>query len=96
MVISFDFDKTFTLDPIFFREAVYRLRQRGHTPIMTTQRCVKFEAEIRRVVLIEDLPIVFASGRSKEDAAKAAGYDVDVWVDDSPFSVHTALTYRGC
>lgn len=39
---------------------------------------------------------VAASGRTKEDAARDAGYPVNVWIDDAPYSVHTALVYRGC
>lgn len=40
-------------------------------------------AEVRRAVG-GLMPIVFAAGRWKASAAKAAGYKVDVWIDDSP------------
>jgi hypothetical protein len=97
MVISIDYDKTWTQDPAFWREMVYNAKARHHTIIMVTQRCVKYEAEMRETGCIpDDLQIVFASGRTKKDAAEKAGYAVDVWIDDYPLAVYDALTYRDC
>lgn len=80
---------------VFYADPIYVMRECGHTPILVTQRCVEYEAEIRAVVL-DDLPIVYASGLAKEEAARRAGLDVQFWIDDSPYSVGTALRYRGC
>lgn len=93
---SIDFDGTFTVDPELFRALVVLLQRRGHRVILTSQRCRQFLPEIEEALGNVRLPIVFASGLSKEAAAREFGYDVDVWMDDSPFSVSTALVYRGC
>lgn len=93
---SLDFDKTFTADPDLFREFVRAAQRRGHTVLLTTQRCVEHLREIRGILGTCDLPLVFASGFSKEEASAFHGFAVDVWVDDSPYSVSTALRYRDC
>jgi hypothetical protein len=95
---SVDFDGTYTSDPEAFDAFVALLRSRGHTVIMTTQRCERFRFDIETRVgdLAKFDALVFASGQTKEQAAREAGYAVDVWIDDAPYSVHTALVYRGC
>lgn len=72
------------------------MRSYGHTVIMITQRCEKFAEEVESIVQMPDLPIIYASGQSKEVAALVAGHDVQFWMDDNPKSVHNALVYRGC
>lgn len=98
MIIAIDFDKTFSAKPKLFRAIVTMMYHHGVQPIMVTQRCEQYRAEIQEVTELTDkeLPIVFASGKTKKEAAKEAGYDVDIWVDDNPFSVDMALVYRGC
>jgi hypothetical protein len=96
MVIGIDFDGTFTSDPVMFREIVRVMRAFGHTPIMVTQRCIEHAAEIRAIVQIPDLHIVYASGQSKESAAQLAGFTIQFWVDDNPVSVVTSLSHRDC
>jgi len=92
---SIDYDDTFTSDPDAFTDIANVLRNRGHEVIITSQRCEKYEADMRKVVG-QTLPIVFASGMSKEAAARLHGYAVDVWMDDVPWSVDNARTYGGC
>jgi hypothetical protein len=96
LTFGIDFDGTFAADPLLFRELVALIRKHGHKAIMVTQRCRKFKDEVEDVVRMDDLPIVYASGQSKEDAALQAGFVVDIWLDDVPWSVGTARTYRGC
>ena len=96
MNIAIDFDGTFGADPMMFRAIVRIMRAYGHTPIMVTQRCAKHEEEIQSIVKLPHLPIIFASGQTKEAAARAAGYEVAIWIDDNPESVVTALRYKDC
>lgn len=96
LCFSIDFDGTWNADADAFRVLATYLRDRGHTVIVTTQRCIKYDEEIKPVIGLDWLPIIYASGQSKEAAALKAGHIVDVWIDDSPYSVSTALTYRGC
>lgn len=96
LTFALDFDGTFAAAPELFREFAALIRKNGHQVIMVTQRCAKFADDIAAVVQDPELPVLYANGMSKEDAAALWGYVVNVWVDDSPFSVHTALRYRDC
>lgn len=98
LTFGIDFDGTFAADPATFRILVRWLRARGHRTIMVTQRCRKFAEEIAAVLgpVVDLLPVVYAAGSTKDAAALRDGYAVDIWIDDNPFSVGTAMTYRGC
>ena len=83
--IAFDYHETFTVDIDGMRSVVKLLQSRGHTCILVTgiSSDTAWSAEIRRQ--IGDLmPIVFANGAWKEEAAKLAGFAVDIWIDDKP------------
>ena len=85
MILAFDFDGTWTRDPDGMRAVVALLRSRGHVCILLTGRSDEhpWGSEVRAA--IGDLmPIVFAAGTWKRDAARAAGYGVDVFIDDLP------------
>lgn len=85
MLFGVDYDNTFSADPDGFRLVVNILRSRGHDFVLVTGRSDegKYGEEIRTA--IGDLmPIVFAGGMWKRTAARTAGYNIDVWIDDNP------------
>lgn len=81
MLIALDYDRTFTEDPDFWREVIRIGRARGHRFVCVTARQnppdFTREPEIPCKVVCSQLG-------PKEPAARAAGYSVDVWVDDCP------------
>ena len=88
MILGIDFDDTFTVDPPFFREIVKLAKAAGHTIVMVTLRSKEDREEIEDVTKCV-MPIVFCSMlqgklQKKRIAALRAGYDVDIWIDDSP------------
>jgi len=85
VTFGIDYHGTFSRDPDAFREMVKALQYRGHTCVLVTGIADgdRFAAEVRREVG-NLMPIVFANNAWKRDMAKAAGFDVDVWIDDSP------------
>ncbi len=85
MIFAVDYHGTFQRDVSGFRAIVQVLQARGHTCILVTgiEDGDHFAAEVKRDVG-ELMPIVFAGGRWKSDAARAEGYEVDVWIEDSP------------
>lgn len=95
MNIGIDFDGTYAAKPEFFRALVALAKDHGITPYVITQRCAMFRDEVRSVVGL-DIEVIWASGQTKEDAARRAGVEIDVWMDDNPLSVKTPLIYRGC
>lgn len=88
ILFGVDFDGTFSRDPHGFRLFVAVMRERGHSFVLVTGRSDEgqFGAEVRREVR-DLMPIVFAANGWKRDAALAAGFKVDVWIDDNPESV---------
>jgi hypothetical protein len=82
MLFALDFDGTFDQDPELFRQFVRLLRQRGHSAVCVTSRFEGFGDEVERAV--GDIPVVYAGTRWKRQAARAAGYYVNVWVEDCP------------
>ncbi len=85
MIFGIDYHGTFSRDPAGFRAVVHELHRRGHTCVMVTGIADgdRFATEVRRDVG-DLMPIVFAAGRWKREAAREAGYDIDVWIDDNP------------
>ena len=85
ILFGVDFDGTFARDPHGFRLFVAMMRERGHSFVLVTGRSDdgQWGAEVRREVR-DLMPIVFAANGWKRDAAHAAGFKVDVWIDDNP------------
>lgn len=83
MTIAFDFDETFAAAVPLFRAFAELAKADGHTIVMVTGRSDDDEGEIASVVG-DLMPVVFAGMEWKRDAAVKAGFNVDVWIDDSP------------
>ncbi len=90
MVFAVDYNQTYNLDPEAFREMIVNLKKRSHTCIMVTSRHDGTpEAEEVRTAIGNLVPIVFAGDVWKDEAARAAGYNVDVWLDDRPAGIRS-------
>ena len=90
MVISIDYDDTWTADPKGWQQVVTIMRRRGHTVILITNRpnLPRYTHEVKRDVgrFVDD--IIFAGiTMPKRTAAANLGYVVDVWIDDFPSAV---------
>lgn len=85
MIFAIDYHGTFQRDVRTFRAVVRGLQAAGHTCVLVTgiDDGDSYAAEVKRDVG-DLMPIVFAAGAWKRQAAKAAGFDVDVWIDDQP------------
>jgi len=85
MLFALDYDGTFSAAPDLFREFRKLAERFGHRVVVVTGRSDegRWGDEVREVVG-PATPIVFCAGRWKRAAAEAAGYQVDVWVDDNP------------
>lgn len=94
LTIGIDFDGTFAADPVLFKAFVEGATRRGHRCVLVTQRTEFFRRDVD-ALCADVLPIVYAGGETKRDAAAARGWAVDIWIDDNPASVDTALIYVG-
>jgi hypothetical protein len=88
MIISIDYDDTFTADPESWANVIELLSGAGHTVICVTARP---DAEPHVSELYAALPsgmsIVFAGDEAKQPSALKAGFAVDIWIDDNPIRV---------
>lgn len=91
MLLSLDYDETYTRDPIFWDQMIYLATARGHSVICATMRAdVPHEAdEVRQALKGRVEAIVFTNRKAKHPAVHAAGYMPSVWIDDSPHWIHT-------
>ena len=93
MVISIDFDETFSKDPVMWGEFAAKSAADGNTVYMITRRedTPENQAEIKETIgqyadAFTDVLLIGAA-MQKADGAKAAGIAVDVWIDDSPETI---------
>ena len=85
MLLGLDYDKTYTRDPDFWDKVIDLAYSRGHTWLCVTNRQVApGSAKDERV---PSIPVLCAGDQRKEDAARAAGFHVHVWIDDMPASI---------
>jgi hypothetical protein len=88
MLIAIDFDQTLDRDPILWRVFIAHAIQRDHSVIVVTARRNTDEnRDILRDWLDDngfDLPFYFTNLKSKVDEMERRGFDVDIWIDDSP------------
>ena len=87
LTISIDYDRTFSAAPALWRSFILDATGRGHRVVSISRREDTDEnrAELR-VAFGEEvsLLVLCGPGQQKRDAARAAGLEVDVWVDDYP------------
>ena len=89
LTISIDFDRTFAADPALWGEFAEDAAENGNTVVMISRRP---DTPENHQAIRETLgpwaryfaQVMLVGDRLKDDAAREAGVEVDVWVDDSP------------
>ena len=86
MIVSLDFDDTFTADPRTWTKVVDVLTQAGHEVICISGRTNTNE---NKIDLRRDLPkqisrIYLCGDLSKKHYSEINSLAVDIWIDDSP------------
>ena len=89
MTLSIDFDRTFAADPALWGEFARKAVADGNTVVMVSRRPDTPENQQEVGETLGDYREAFAQvllvgERLKDEAAREAGIEVDVWVDDSP------------
>lgn len=82
MTIAFDIDGTWSLEPRLFRSVADSFTAAGWSVIIATGRQQPPDKLI--ALHLSCFPIIVSGPLLKEEAARRAGYKVDVWVDDMP------------
>lgn len=94
MLISMDFDDTFTADTDFWWKFIESAKAHGHAVVCVTSRYETPENRREIEAAMPGIPVVFAN-KYKRDAARAAGHFVDVWIDDCPEGIAEPLPMFG-
>lgn len=87
MILSLDYDDTYTRDPILWDIFISNARSRGHTVYVVTMR---YEGEGSQVIaaLNDKVDKIFFTGRkAKYDFMVEQGIMVNVWIDDMPWFI---------
>ena len=88
LLISLDYDRTFTAAPGLWRSFVTMATDRGNRVVCISRRddTESNRDEIRSAFADLDVLRVVLCGpdTQKRDAAAAAGLDIDIWIDDYP------------
>lgn len=88
MIISLDFDDTYTRDPEAWKQFIKLFRSRGHTVYVVTMRYELYEGDLVKRELAHLVDGIFFTGRLlKEKFMLDRGIMVQVWVDDMPRAI---------
>lgn len=96
--IALDFDCTFTSDIEFWRGFVESATRRGHTVICVTGRTESPEKrqEVESIFGADTVArlgaIIFCNHTPKRLCATAAGWDINIWIDDFPEAITSDQT----
>lgn len=88
-----DYDDTITADFNCFGKMFKTIQEAGHNVIIVTGRSKtgKWEAEVYQTLKtfseeynLNDIQVVFAGSQWKREAAVNSGYQIHIWIDNSP------------
>lgn len=83
MLISLDYDDTFTKDPEFWLSFVKQAQERGHIVKCITMRFPEGK-DTMDPRLLELVEVIFTSHKGKKKFVRNLGIFVDIWIDDNP------------
>ena len=88
MLVSLDYDGTYTRDPFLWDAVVKAFRSRGHKVFVITMRTPEQGLQILRDLKDKVDEIHFTCFEAKHDYATRNGINVNVWIDDMPFFIY--------
>ena len=90
MIISLDYDETWTRDPETWKKVVAVLRMAGHTVYCVTMRYDNHHEKTEVGSQLNGVvdAIFFTGRRAKSDFMYEQGIKVDVWIDDMPLFIY--------
>ena len=84
MILSLDYDDTYTKDPEFWDIFIRMAKHKGHKVICLTMRREDELGDIPEKFKSE-VPIFCSGRKAKALYAMSKGLLIDVWIDDSPY-----------
>jgi len=89
MIISIDYDDTYTKDPILWNNFIIQARNRGHTVYCITARDEEYSGEEVKEVLKGLVDGIFFTNQAPKEAYMLKYHDIVIncWIDDNPRSI---------
>jgi len=85
MILSLDYDDTYTRDPQFWDTFIASAQHSGHTVYCVTLRSSEYGGrEVREALASKVDGIFFTNSNGKASYMAALGIWIDVWIDDMP------------
>lgn len=88
MIISIDYDDTFTSDKQLWSGIIDDIQAADNEVVCVSYR---FDSKENRDLLKTELPddvfVMLTGGKAKEPHARSMGVIVDIWIDDKPETV---------
>lgn len=84
MVISLDYDDTYTRDPQMWNDLIGIMQRAGHTVYCVTMRAPAEGRAVKESLESRVDGIFFTARQAKRDFMNTRGIQIDVWVDDNP------------
>ena len=82
MLISLDYDGTYTADPELWLDFVKHAQSNGHTVICVTMRYPhENNVDLRLTALVN---VMYTSRKAKKQFARTQGVVPTIWIDDNP------------
>ena len=95
MLLALDYDQTYTRDPDYWDAVIALGITRGHRFVCITSRTYAPGSTRPERTPTPAIPVVLAGQEMKADAARAAGYEVHIWIDDMPGSISQPVPILG-
>jgi hypothetical protein len=88
MIVAFDFDETYNLDPNTWDKVIRALQTGGHKVVLATYRhpTLDYDPLFERLAIM-NVSIFCTDGKAKKQFLMDRGINVHVWIDDNPNSI---------
>lgn len=98
MLISIDFDNTYTSAPMLWNDMIWQFQRAGHSVILTTCRSAQHSnSDLYRAIKFSGITdVYFTDGQPKKPYLAALGIHPGIWIDDDPASIDPLGRLQPC
>lgn len=96
MIVSIDFDETYTKSPWLFNEIIALLSDSDHQPMIVTyrHRDLDYDPQLWNLENLYFVPVYYTDGKAKKPFMENLGIKVDIWIEDNPRAVYEDSAWK--
>lgn len=87
LIVSIDFDDTFSTNPIVWLRVVLLLKNSGFNVVCCTSRYENEYPEDLDILINNGIDVYYTGRKAKDEFLQEKGIKVDIWIDDNPFAI---------